>query len=81
MNYRLSRKLFWILFLLGLIIMFIASFVSEEKRMIVCYISGAVMALGVMIELIWYRCPKCKSSLPSRGFAPDYCPRCGEKLP
>jgi len=42
---------------------------------------GAVLsAIGIVFGLIFLRCNYCGKHLPFRGFSPDYCRHCGEKL-
>jgi len=39
-----------------------------------------LILLSFVIKGIFYRCPKCRKSLPYKVKMPDQCPHCGEKL-
>lgn len=70
MNYKSSYKILWA----GIIVGFLIGFFSLLLGFI-------VMAVSIIQARIFYRCPKCDSSLLSvRGRMPDYCPYCSEPL-
>lgn len=81
MNHKTSRILMWVLFLLGLIILGLSAFIRNSNvPYLFVYIGGAVMASGILVAILFLRCPHCGGRLYTHGFSPDHCPHCGEKL-
>jgi len=82
MNFRNSRNLMWIGFILGILIM--ASgicFENENITVVFMTVGFIIFALAGIQAFIFYICPFCRASLMNvRGGIPDYCPKCGKKL-
>ncbi len=78
MNFRMSRKLMWIGFCLGILVGFIGIFTDKSAF----YAAGIIITLlSVFQGYIFYTCPYCKYSLMNvRGKTPEYCPECGREL-
>lgn len=67
------RKLSRLIIIAGLLILLFG-----DANRILFFLGAAVMAAGLVFDLIKYRCPYCLSHLGR--YAPDYCPRCGMKI-
>ena len=40
----------------------------------------ALIVVGFVVTLLFYRCPKCKHNFSVNEKLPDVCPNCGEPL-
>ncbi len=80
MNFRKSRDLMWIGFVLAIIIIMIGG--AYERMMPYFTAVGVIIFFLSLIQaFIFYRCPKCgKSLMDVKGAVPDFCPECGGKL-
>lgn len=80
MNFRTSRILMIIGFVIGILIMAIG--IAYEKYMLWFLAVGIIIyVLGFIQALIFYNCPHCKYCLLNvRGSVPDFCPYCGGSL-
>lgn len=76
MDHRKSMALFWVLFAAGVAIGLLSLILDSFGLMIACMV---LMIAGVIQYMIFYRCPSCGRHL-GRGFPPNYCSHCGEKL-
>jgi|BioPla2DNA2_1021312.scaffolds.fasta_scaffold18512_4 rRNA maturation endonuclease Nob1 len=81
-SHRTYRKLMYVLIVVGITVAGIPLLISNllfiQKILLIIGILLAV--LGVTIGLVFLRCPYCGNRLNIRGFSPDFCPHCGEKL-
>ena len=82
MNFRISRKLMWIGFLAGILIMALGTSFEKEKIIGGFMIFGTVIFFVSLIQaFIFYICPHCGYSLMNvRGEIPKHCPKCGKEL-
>lgn len=83
MNYRKSNRLSGILLLAGIAVALLL-FCFDKVNVLFVITAAASLALiciGVLIKVMFYRCAHCHSLLPFRTIAvPEYCPYCGERL-
>jgi hypothetical protein len=48
---------------------------------VVAILALGLVAAGIAVKIVFYRCSKCSGLLPLRTFVtPSYCPYCGVKL-
>ena len=82
MSFRLSRVLMWIGFIIGIIVALIGKKFSSSDAMAGFMVASIIIfAISLIQAIIFYRCPHCGYSLMNvRGFIPEHCPKCGEKL-
>ena len=82
MNFRKSRKLMWIGFIVGVLIMAIGIGFENEKRVGCFMVFGAIVFFAALIQaFVFYTCPHCGNSLMNvRGGVPEHCPECGKEL-
>ena len=57
-----------------------ASFVLQAQSMVLLGIAVAVVAVGIVVSVAFYRCPNCNRPLPTNESLPKNCPNCGEQL-
>lgn len=83
MNYRKAYKLTNTLVIAGVVVLF-GLYLFQEINWGFYLVGGSavlLMAAGLIVCALYYRCPHCCGRLPGRGFGiPDYCPHCGKKL-
>ena len=82
MNYRKSRRLMWIGFAIGILIIALGIGNENEKVTVAFMASGIIVyAVSVIQAFIFYVCPHCGYSLMNvRGDIPRHCPKCGNEL-
>ncbi len=82
MHFRKSRRLMWILFgiSIGLSLLLYANSDAPWMREWFFLIVLAPLLAGVVIVLLYWRCPYCGAPLPREGNI-QYCPHCGKELP
>ncbi len=75
MNFRTSRKVMWALFACGALV----GLLGIERPAVL--VAGVVIVwAGLGVVLLFWVCPHCGRSLPSREAKIQYCPYCGKKL-
>ncbi len=57
-----------------------ASFVLKRQSTILLITAVVVVAVGIVVSVAFYRCPSCKTPLPTNERTPKKCPHCGEPL-
>ncbi len=82
MDFKLSRNLMWIGFVIGIFIMVTGIGLGNEKLIGGFMIVGSILFFISLIQaVIFYRCPHCGNSLMDvRGGIPEYCHNCGKSL-
>lgn len=82
MNFRKSRKLMWIGFIVGIFIMTVGTSFEDEKVIgFFVAVGGIIFVLSLIQAFIFCTCPNCGYSLMNvRGALPKHCPECGENL-
>lgn len=82
MNFRNSRNLMTIGFVVGILTMVVGLCFENEKTIVRFLVGGTIIFLVALVQaFIFYLCPHCGYSLMNvRGGVPDHCPNCGKKL-
>ena len=82
MKYWLARMLSTAMVVLALLIgAFALTHVEEGVLQVILIVLAAVLFVGaVVISIMFYRCPHCRSMLPRRGFPGKFCRDCGKNL-
>ena len=82
MNFRKSRTLMWVGYVVGILIAAIGISFENEKIIGGFFAVGAVIFFSALIQaFIFYACPHCGYSLMNvRGPVPEHCPKCGKEL-
>ncbi len=82
MNYRKSRNLMWIGFVVGILIMAFANSFANATLGGAFVLVGSIVFIAALIQaFIFYTCPHCGHSLMDvRGGIPKHCPKCGNEL-
>ncbi len=72
MKYQWSFAIYWGCLIVGIVLCLCQFLIGGV----------AVLLVGVVQALIFYRCPKCGASLLMRtgDGIPNYCPKCGQEL-
>ena len=77
MNYRKSFYLLWILFAVGLVLMY--AYVASGA-MPLAYVGVLCMIAGFLQTVKFFRCPHCGALWRIRGGIPKVCPECGKEI-
>ena len=82
MDFRKSRRLMWIGYVIGIFIVALGSSYENQKFAISFAIAGIVIFVAATLQaFIFYICPHCGYSLMNvRGEIPEHCPKCGKGL-
>lgn len=82
MNFKTSRTVMWVGFLIGLAVMLAGTGGGDVVTNPWIFGIGMVIFILSMLQaFIFYRCPKCAYSLMNvKGSIPKYCPKCGEEM-
>lgn len=78
MDHRNARKIMWVFYGAGFLLLLLGMIGSQE--MILTAVGVALILVGGVIVLLFWRCPHCGMGLPSREGNIQYCPHCGGKL-
>lgn len=70
------------LFLLGVLVLFFGLIIEDSKLVIIITRIGlALIAIGYLIFIIFWKCPFCQKHLPYQDFWKiKHCPHCGNKI-
>ena len=77
MNYRKSFYLLWILFVVGVALMYV--YVAVDV-MALAYVGVLCMLGGFLQTVKFFRCPNCGALWRIRGGIPKGCPECGKEI-
>ena len=80
MNHKLARKLMYVIILSGIVFAFVLTVIYPGKFKLAMSVGVAISSTGILIGVLFIRCPYCHTGLNLRGFSPDYCPNCGRKI-
>jgi len=82
MDFKLSKFLMNIGFVVGIFIMLTGIGIGNEKQIGIFMVVGSVVFFTSLIQaFVFYRCPHCgKSLMDVRGGIPEYCHNCGISL-
>lgn len=79
MSPKKSLRIMLILCLIGFPFMYLAS-AGESLNMTLMVIGFCFVFAGLIINLIFWKCPSCGRHLPKAYIGMDYCPYCGESI-
>lgn len=72
------RWISWLIRVIGAVLLMAA---AMENNGIFMMISGIVIIVGIIIDIIKWRCPSCNRMLSGRlPIFAEHCPYCGESL-
>ena len=82
MNFKKSKLLMLVGFILGILIILIGIGFENEKIIGGFFAVGTIIFIASLVQaFIFYTCPHCGHSLMDvRGGIPPHCPFCGEEL-
>ena len=82
MNFKTSRTIMWVGFVIGILIALIGTSGGDVVTNPWIFGFGMVLfILSLLQAFIFYRCPRCSYSLMNvKGNIPKYCPKCGEEI-
>ena len=75
MNYKTSRTIMG-----GFCIAAIPFALLSGAAPVLGIAAAALIGIGVLQTLFFYKCPHCGAQLEPRGPVPKFCPKCGKKL-
>lgn len=80
MNFKMAALIKNICYTLGCAIAVVGALFFAEKQLWFFISAIVLLGVGLVVHVMFYRCPHCKKPFP-RGFGvPETCPHCGEKL-
>lgn len=80
-NYKKAKIIMWILMAVGFLIVGIPLIINPNSQDFTCvYIGGAVIFLGLIVGIIFVRCPHCGRGLNLNFTWYNYCPYCGKDM-
>lgn len=83
MKFSTAKYLVLSILLFALALGFVGLFVFEEgtrQLVILEIICVSLLGVGIVIGILWCRCPYCKKSLFIRMFKYTRCPKCNRRL-
>ncbi|MBR5808885.1 MAG: hypothetical protein IKY39_02100 [Clostridia bacterium] len=82
MNFKTSRTVMWVGFLIGILIALAGTGSNDEVTNPWLFgIGMTVFILSLLQAFVFYRCPNCGYSLMNvKGNIPKFCPKCGEEI-
>ena len=80
LNYKNVRRIMWIIFGIGFLIMLSALCLPEPAATAVILLGALCLGAGFVLLFRFWRCPHCEHLLPTREGGIIFCPHCGEKL-
>lgn len=82
MNFRKSRNLMWVGFLVGILTIALGPELENKNIALGFMITGTVLFFASLVQaFIFYKCPHCGYSLMNvRGAVPEHCPKCGKEF-
>ena len=77
MNYKVSERAMVSSCAVGILIVMLG---NRRQSLMMSAVGAAVMVLGILQALIFYKCPHCKKRFKIGSRRPSVCPYCGAKL-
>lgn len=77
MDYRISERAMVTSCAVGILIVMLG---NRRQSLMMSAVGAAVMVLGILQALIFYKCPHCKKRFKIGSRRPSVCPYCGAKL-
>ncbi|MBE6927423.1 MAG: hypothetical protein E7467_02855 [Ruminococcaceae bacterium] len=82
MSLEFARRLKNIVYIVASVLAAASFFVTSMTAKTVLLIAAVVVMIGgIAVSVSFYRCPHCKTALPTKGALPEKCPYCDEQLP
>jgi len=82
-SYKNAIKVYTPLFVLGLAILGIANTGGGRAlafQGVLLIVGAALMAVGLTVYMVFWRCPDCRALLPRRSTIPPNCKNCDARL-
>ena len=77
MNYKVSERAMVSSCAVGILIVMLG---NRRQSLMMSAVGAAVMVLGILQALLFYKCPHCKKRFKIGSRRPSVCPYCGAKL-
>ena len=77
MDYKVSERAMVTSCAVGILIVMLG---NRRQSLMMSAVGAAVMVLGILQALIFYKCPHCKKRFKLGSRRPGVCPYCGAKL-
>ena len=77
MDYRISERAMVTSCAVGILIVMLG---NRRQSLMMSAVGAAVMVLGILQALAFYKCPHCKKRFKIGSRRPNVCPYCGAKL-
>ena len=77
MDYRISERAMVTSCAVGILIVMLG---NRRQSLMMSAVGAAVMVLGILQALVFYKCPHCKKRFKIGSRRPNVCPYCGAKL-
>ena len=77
MDYRISERAMVTSCAVGILIVMLG---NRRQSLMMSAVGAAVMVLGILQALVFYKCPHCKKRFKIGSRRPSVCPYCGAKL-
>ena len=77
MDYRISERAMVTSCAVGILIVMLG---NRRQSLMMSAVGAAVMVLGILQALVFYKCPHCKKRFKIGSRRPSVCPYCGETV-
>ena len=77
MDYRISERAMVTSCAVGILIVMLG---NRRQSLMMSAVGAAVMVLGILQALVFYKCPPCTKRFKIGSRRPSVCPYCGAKL-
>ena len=77
MDFRASERCMFISCAVGILLVALG---NRRQSLMMSVVGAAVMVLGLLQTLIFYKCPHCKKRFSIGSKRPKVCPHCGVNL-
>lgn len=77
MDFKASERCMFISCAVGILLVALG---NRRQSLMMSVVGAAVMVLGLLQTLIFYKCPHCKKHFSIGAKRPKVCPHCGKSL-
>ena len=77
MDFKASERCMFISCAVGILLVALG---NRRQSLMMSVVGAAVMVLGLLQTLIFYKCPHCKKRFSIGAKRPKVCPHCGKSL-